>query len=78
MGTRKSSGVINMNYSYEIYDFLDSNATISEIINNKFKNWTFNLSELKNHHKRFVSNEHLKCYERTRKWMKENHPELLI
>jgi hypothetical protein len=67
-----------MTYGYKIYDFLDSNATISEIINNKFKNWTFNLSELIKSHKHFVSNEHRKCYERTRKWMIENYPELLI
>jgi hypothetical protein len=67
-----------MTYSYKIYDFLDSDATVSEIINNKFKNWTFNLSELKNNLKYFVSNEHIKCYERTRKWMIENYPELLI
>lgn len=62
-----------MNYSYEIKD-----VVVSETINSKFKYWTFSLEELIENKKYFLSSEHSKSYTRTREWILQNHPELLL
>lgn len=62
-----------MNYSYEIKD-----VVVNETINSQFKNWTFSLEELIENQKYFLSSEHLRSYTRTREWISQNYPELLL
>jgi hypothetical protein len=76
----KSSRVDVMNYTYEIDKESLGFTVVIEIINDKFKNWTFSLEELKlkNNQKHFLSSEYNKSYNRTKEWVMENHPELML
>ena len=67
-----------MNYTYEIDKESLGFKVVIETINDKFKNWTFSLEELKNNQKHLVSSEHIKSYNRTKEWVMENHPELML
>jgi hypothetical protein len=67
-----------MNYTYEVDKESLGFMVIIETINDKFKNWTFSLEELKNNQKYFLSGEHIKSYNRTKEWVTENHPELML
>ena len=77
MGNRKSSRVINMSYNYVI---------ISKIQVAEFKNenqskfgYYWGINSLRKDSNIFLKdNETTESFNRTKKWLIENHPELLI
>jgi hypothetical protein len=74
MGYGKSSGVDVMNYTYRIYVNL---IGIEEMVNDRL-NWAFSMKQLQDDTLSFIIiNEHLESFKRTKKWVEENHPELM-
>jgi hypothetical protein len=70
-----------MNYSYEIENKSLGFLIVSETINNnQCKSCkTFSFNQLRrNNEKNFIDYKYLKSYLRTKKWLEENHPELMI
>ena len=70
-----------MNYTYEIDKESFDSMVIIETINDKFNHsWHLIdlLEELKNNQKHFLTSEHIKSYNRTKEWVAENHPELML
>jgi hypothetical protein len=41
-------------------------------------NWTFSFSQLKNNENHLIIDEHLQSYNRTKEWLLQKHPELLL
>jgi len=77
MGVRKSSRIINMNYSYTIqHSNIYNDKEVLEFINDKF-NHSWYLSALKTSIVPFT-NYDSKSFHRTKKWIIENYPEFLI
>ena len=63
-----------MNYTYRIYK---SWLLIEEMVDDRL-NWTFSFSQLKNNQNRLIIDEHLQSYNRTKEWLLQKHPELLL
>lgn len=76
MGFRKSSGVNDMNYNYVII----SRTQIAEFKNeneSKF-GYYWGINSLTNSNLFLKNNDSIESFNRTKKWLFENHPELLI
>jgi hypothetical protein len=63
-----------MNYTYRIYK---SWLLIEEMVDDRL-NWTFSFSQLKNNQNYLIIDEHLQSYNRTKEWLLQKHPELLL
>ncbi len=75
MGGRKSSGVDAMNYTYRMYVNL---IGIEEMVNGEL-NWAFSIKQLQDNTLSFIIiDEHLESFKRTKKWVEENHTELML
>lgn len=46
--------------------------------NLRFREWTFSEKTLKNNKNDYMSTERMESYTRTRNWISQNHPELLL
>ena len=70
-----------MNYKYKIEEKSLGFAVVKETQEYDVR-WTFSLMQLKRNKKYsiddFVNYEHLESYRRTKKWLLQNYPELLI
>ena len=79
MVTRKSSGVDAMSYTYEIQikkiNKYDSKLIVKESENNETPN-LWSLSSLMNWQE--INSPFKDSLVRTKKWLQENHPELLL
>lgn len=62
-----------MNYTYRLYHEL----VIEEMFDDRL-NWAFSFKQLKNNENNLMSDEHLQSYNRTKKYLLEKHPELLL
>ena len=63
-----------MNYTYRLYQNL---LLIEEIVHDSYT-WSFSFRQLKNNENNLMSDEHLQSYNRTKNWMLQNYPELLL
>jgi hypothetical protein len=63
-----------MNHTYRLYQNL---LLIEEIVDDSY-NWSFSFRQLKNNENNLMSDEHLQSYNRTKNWMLQNYPELLL
>jgi hypothetical protein len=63
-----------MNYTYRIYK---SWLLIEEMVDDSYT-WSFSFRQLKNNENNLMSDEHLQSYNRTKNWMLQNYPELLL
>jgi hypothetical protein len=50
---------------------------IEEIVDDSYT-WSFSFIQLKNNENNLMSDEHLQSYNRTKNWMLQNYPELLL
>ena len=64
-----------MNYAYRLYPM--DWEVIEEMVDDRL-NWTFSFRQLKNNENNLMSDEHLQSYNRTKEWLLEKHPELLL
>ena len=71
MAFAKSSGVITMNYNYEIKD-----EEVIEFLNDRY-NYGWSLSALKISIIPFADYDS-KSFHRTKQWLKTTHPELIL
>ena len=71
MDFAKSSGVITMNYSYEIKD-----EEVIEFLNDRY-NYGWSLNALKTSIIPFADYDS-KSFHRTKQWVNTNHPELIL
>lgn len=75
MGVRKSSRVVIMKYSYRI-----EISSVTEFEDDLYNgNWSF--SSLRGHSNDFLMTNHMEVvnsFNRTKKWMLENHMEMLL
>jgi hypothetical protein len=87
MGPRKLSRDINMNHQYKIYKKRDIFMILEFIENYGSKSGTiWDIEKLKKSLQKFKQNElpyenkeeRIESFHRTKKWLYENHPELLI
>jgi hypothetical protein len=63
-----------MNYTYRL---LKNLLLIEEIVDDSYA-WSFSFRQLKNNENNLMSDEHLQSYNRTKNWMLQNYPELLL
>ena len=75
MVEKKSSRVNIMNYTYEIKN---KNLKITEYDQWGYPECSWDLIDFSKKSLKFKSNWHEKSFLRTIKWLKENHPELLL
>jgi hypothetical protein len=63
-----------MNHTYRLYQNL---LLIEESADDSYT-WSFSFRQLKNNENNLMSDEHLQSYNRTKNWMLQNYPELLL
>lgn len=74
MDIRKSSRVINMSYTYSLEKLKDigGNLVVKEFVNDRLKIWHFvDLLVI-------VQRDDDESFQRCKRWVLENHPELMI
>jgi len=76
MDKRKSSRIHDMKYSYRI---ITINQSVIEYIND-FSSFIWDVKLLANNEEKIKIESKIesKSFNRTKKWLQENHPELLI
>ena len=68
-----------MNYTYELYIPNNGNNKLSSVIEYEgYKEFSWDLTEFSKESLKLKSDWHKKSFFRTREWLKENHPELLL
>lgn len=79
MDTSESSRTVTMNYTYEIKDSIYSpdGIEITEYLDDEFSYHNWYLVVLKNSHQNDFPAT-FDSFERTKNWVLQNHPELLL
>ena len=68
-----------MNYTYKLYIPNNGDNKLSSVIEyGGYKEFSWDLTEFSKESLKLKSDWHKKSFFRTKEWLKENHPELLL